>query len=463
VPPLAAGLPALAALCLLPGLLVVRAPWTAVPALSLSFWALSAWWLPHAGRGRLLSAVLLLSALLAALRLLPKHEVPPPPGWEPPPAPPPVPRPGLDPPPIVAGPSLLVIAAALALLAPAPLWHHAPGPRLAFQTTTARLLLWRDGVPVSGEPLLPLAPVGAHAPAVATLAADVSALGGLDPAPALVLVVAAAAALVLVGLFALQAAWIPPLPAALGAVVGLAAAPWPGALAPLGEAEALLALAFALPAAALLAGHASRSSSLAAGMLLAAAALAHPLVAAGAGLAAAGLALRRRPGSAGRLAGAIALALLLAAPGLWPLARALSADELFGVLQSVRPAELPAVAVGLLLAAVAAPGLARLAGPLPLARRLAAGALALVGAALLVVRLHGWIAAGQLPAATREALARVEAATGPLAVVCASEAARDWVPALAGRAAGEPGPWVPPPYAEEWSRRPIRPCSSLLD
>jgi hypothetical protein len=129
----------------------------------------------------------------------------------------------------------------------------------------------------------------------------------------------------------------------------------------------------------------------------------------------------------------------------------------------VRPAELPAAAVGLLLAAAAAPGLARLAGPLSPARRLAACALALVGSALLVVRLHGWIASGQLPAVTREALTRVGKETGSLAVVCAPEAARDWVPALAGRAAGEPGPWIPAVYAEEWSARPKRPCSTRLE
>jgi len=91
VSPLAAGLLALALLSLLPGTLVVRAPWTAVPALSLAFWALGAWWPPLAGRGRFLAAALLAFGLLALLRLLPKHEVPPPPGWRVPPAPPRVP------------------------------------------------------------------------------------------------------------------------------------------------------------------------------------------------------------------------------------------------------------------------------------------------------------------------------------------------------------------------------------
>ena len=459
--PLAAGLLALALLSLLPGTLVVRAPWTAVPALSLAFWALGAWWPPLAGRGRVLAAALLVFGLLALLRLLPQREVPPPPGWRPPPAPAPPARPGRPPPRATSGPSLLVAAIALALLAPLPLWHHAPGPRLAFQTTTARLLLWRDGIPATAEPLLPLAPVGAHAPALATLAADVSHLSGLEPAPSLLLVVVAAAGLLLVGLFALHATWAPPWVAALGAVAGLAAAPWPGALSVWGEGEGLLALAFALPAVALLVGHASRSSAAAAGMLLAAAALAQPLLAAGLLLAAA-IRLGRR-GSASRLVLAFGLALALAAPGLWPLARALSRLEVAILARAVQPGELLAFAVGLALAASLPVALVRLAESRSRAGRLATAGLAVVGAALLVARVHGWIASGQLPALTRVALARVAAGTRPLDAVCAPEGAREWVPALAGRAAGEPGPWIPTVYADEWAARTPRPCGARLE
>lgn len=434
-----------------------------MPALSLAFWALSAWWPPLAGRGRgrVLAAALLVFGLLALLRLLPKHEVPPPPGWRPPPAPPLSARPGLPPPCATSGPSLLVVAVALALLAPLPLWHHAPGPRLAFQTTTARLLLWRDAVPATAEPLLPLAPVGAHAPALATLAADVSHLSGLDPAPSLLLLVVAAAGLLLIGLFALHATWAPPRVAALGAVVGLAAAPWPGALSPWGEGEGLLALAFALPAVALLIGHASRSSAVAAGMLLAAAALVQPLLAAGMLLAVA-LRLRQR-GSAGRLVLAFALALALAAPGLWPLAQSLSPREVVVIARALRPGELLTLAVGLALAASFPLALVRLAELRSGAGRLATAGLAVVGAALLVGRVHGWIASGQLPALTRDALARAAAGTNPLDALCAPEGVREWVPALAGREAGEPGPWIPPVYAEEWAARPPRPCRARLE
>jgi hypothetical protein len=455
----------LAALALLPGLLVVRAPWTAAPALSLAFWALSAWWPPFAGlgRARFLSAALLASGLLSLLRLLPRHELPPPPGWTPPPAVPPSPRPGLPPPRLASGASLLVLAASLALLFPLPLWRHAPGPRLAFQTTTARLLLWRDAVPATAEPLLPLAPVGAHAPALATLAADASHLSGLDPGASVLLVAVAAIGLLLVGLFALHATWAPPRAAALGALVGLAAAPWPGTLAFWGDAEALLALGFALPATALLLGHASRSSAVAAGMLLAASALAQPVLGALV-LVACTIApnLAPREGRSRWLLSAI-LALLLAAPGLWPFARSLSLREAQAVLLSVRPSELLPFTLGSMFVAGAPLLFLRLADPRPRGGRLVTAALSVVGTLLLVARVHWWVASGQLPAPVRGALARVAAETDPLAVVCAPQASRDWVPALAGRAAGEPGPWIPPVYADEWLLRPRRPCDVRLD
>lgn len=465
MPSLAAGLLALVALLLLPGLLVVRAPWTAVPALSLAFWALSAWW-PLAGRGRFLLAAVPAFGLLSLLRLLPKHQVPPPQGWSPPPVPPPPAYPGLPPPRLASAPSLLVLAASIAVLAPAPLWHHAPGPRLAFQTTTARLLLWRDGVPSTAEPLLPLAPVGAHAPAIATLAADVSHVSGADPAASVLLVVVAAAGLLLLGLFALHATWAPPLVAALGALVGLAAAPWPGALSPWGEGEAILALGLALPAVALLVGHASGSSAVAAGMLLAASTLAHPLLAAVTAALAAGAVLARPSSGArrpGRLVLSAIVALVLAAPGLWPLARALSPAEAAAIALAVEPGELPAATLGLVLVAFAPLLFVRLPELRSRGRRLATAALAVVGTALLVARVHGWIASAQLPDPVRAALVRVSTETDPLETVCAPEGTRDWIPALAGREAGEPGPWVPEVYTEEWARRPRRRCGTRLE
>jgi hypothetical protein len=458
---------ALAALALLPGLLVVRAPWTVVPALSLGFWVLSAWWPPLSGlsRGRVVAALLSCFLLVALLRLLPKHEVEPPPGWTPPPAPP-TPRPAPAPPRLLGAPSLSILLVVLLLLAPLPLWHHAPGKHLAFQTTMARILVWRDGVPRSADPLLPLAPVGAHAPAIATLAADIARLSGADPGPSVLVVTVASAGLALVGLFGLLATWAEPRAAALGSLLALAVVPWPGFLVPLGAGEALLALVFLLPAAALLVGHESRSSALAAGLLLGAAALAQPVLAALATAGATAVALgsvptRSRRWRVRRVAEAVALGLVLAAPGLFPLARALSPREALAIGSSLRLGELPDFAIGLLGATLARLVAVRL---VPARSRRAGGLVAAacaVSAILLVVRVHGWVAAGQLDPHTRAALLQARSGS-PVAPLCAPPEVLDWVPALAGRPAGEPGPWIPPVYAEEWLLRPRRVCRDRL-
>jgi hypothetical protein len=450
------------ALVLLPGLVVVRAPWTAMAPLSLAFWALSAWWPPFAGagRGRLLVAALAAQAALAAFRLLPKHEVAPPPGWQPPPSVDAAPRPGLAPPPLATPASLVVLGVALALLAPLPQWPHAPGPQLAFQTTAARLVVWRDAVPRSFEPLVPLEPFGAHAPALATLAADVSLLTGVDAAAAVPALVAVAAALALIGLFALNATWAAPWAAAAGALIALALPPWPAILSIVGAGESLLALGFALPAAALLVGHASRASAVAAALLLAAAALAQPALAALAGTAVLARAFVRRERRASRrVALALVLALAFAAPGLAPLLRALSVREALAITSAGRVRELPAFLLGLALAVIVPRALARRSR----AARVASAAIVALAAPLLVVRVHAWFAAGVLPERTRAALARAAAVTPPLATLCAADGVRDFVPALAGRRAGEPGVWIPAVYAEEWTLRERVACDVQLD
>ncbi len=457
---------ALALLVLLPGALVVRAPWTVVPALSLAFWAVSIAWLPaQASRASFVAAALVVSGLLLLLRLLPKHEVPPPAGWEPPPLAPTPRRPGLAPPPLRSVPSLLTAAVSLAVLLPAPLWHNPPGPALAFQVTAARLLLWRDGMPLSAEPLLPLAPFGAHAPAAATLSADLSRLARVEPASAVVAVLLASASLTLVGLFALVAVRHSPTVAALAAVLALGAMPWPGWLEAWGAGAALLALALALPGLALLVGHASRSSGLAAGLLLAGSALAQPLLALAAFACGAGLVLRRPQGrraASGRLTLVLGTSLLLAAPGLRPLAAALSAKEAVSIAGSVTPREWLTCALALLLLLVAPDIARRLAeARRPLWRRLGLAA-GLASGALFAARVHGWIAAGELPAATRATLARAALAAGPLEAVCAGESLRDWLPALAGRAPGGDRPWIPGVYAEEWGERPARDCAVTI-
>ena len=360
-----------------------------------------------------------------------------------------------------------MLVAALGLLLPVPLWHNAPGERLAFQTTSARLLAWHDGIPANGEPLLPLEPMGAHAPALATLIADVSATTGFDPGCSAPWVVAGAAALALVGLYAVHATWALPAAAALGALVGLALPVWPEFLGMWGDAEALLALAFLLPAAALAAGHASRSSAAAAALLLGAGALAQPALAALTWLllvavAASAGAARRRLWLA-RAAWVLGLALLVAAPGLSPLVRTLSAREAGAVLASPRGGELLGFGFAVLCAALAplAFGQPGRIGRSP--GRAAHASVAIGASILLLLRLHGWLAAGQLSATTRAALTQASRRVAPLASVCAADGVRDFVPALAGRPAGEPGVWVPPAYSEEWARRERRPCQVELE
>jgi len=487
LPPEAAGLLALAALLLLPGLLVVRAPWTAVPALSLAFWALSWWWLPFAARSRVLAATLVVFVVLALLRLLPRHTVPPPPGHPGPPPEPPITGPTTaDVPRLRTVPSLVIVGLALALLVPLPFEHHAPGPEMAFHTTSARLVLWRDGPPATYQPLLPVGPFGAHSPALPTLAGDLARIAGLDPARAVLLMTLASHGLVVLGLYALlSAVRLRPSAAALGALVGLAATP-SGVLAMWGAGGPGLALGFGLSAAALLLGHTSRPSAVAAGMLLGAAALAQPLLAlaVGAGLATAVLAGVTRqvpwdPVTAGgdarslaraarlRLGLACAVALGLAGPGLLPLARALSVNEALGVLGSPRPHEIVDLLSGLVLVplvALLARGLAQ-GSRLP---RVVAVSLVAVAAVVVFVRTHGLLASGQLAPESRRALSRLARTPRPLEAVCAPESLVDWVPALAGRPAGgmggsAPRPWVPHALREERARSPVPPCSRKLD
>ena len=241
---------ALVALALLPGLLVVRAPWTAVPALSLAFWALAAWWPPLAGPGRSRVARGIAARLRSSwrsLRLLPKHEVPPPPGWAAPGRPAGAPAPG----PARARRSRACAVARSS--SPRRSRSSPPAPALAprararaSRSRRRRRACW-SGATASRRPRSrccrsrPSAPTR---PALATLAADVSHLSGLDPARPL---------LARRGRRRGPAARRPLRPprhvgaparrGARRARWALAAAPWPGFLSLWGEGEALLALA----------------------------------------------------------------------------------------------------------------------------------------------------------------------------------------------------------------------------
>ena len=277
-----------------------------------------------------LVAALGASLLLALLRLVPKHEVAAPARL----------RAAAraasarrgrarEPPPLAA--SAVARRARRGARAPRPASALAPRSRPAASRSrprASRLVVWRDGIPASFEPLLPLEPVGAHAPALATLAADVSLLTGVDPGQRRARRSSPAAA----G----SCSWVssrstppgrPPEAAALGALVALAASPWPGFLSLWGEGEALLALV--LPAARRGAPSRSRVALLGRGRS-AAARGGCPRPAAPRGPRARARVGRRRSAAAARRAarpggsrGAACLALILAAPGLLPLARAL--------------------------------------------------------------------------------------------------------------------------------------------
>jgi hypothetical protein len=358
---------------------------------------------------------------------------------------------------------------------------------MAFHTTSARLALWRDALPGTYEPLLPLGPFGAHAPAVPTLAADVSLLTGLDPGRSVVAVAQLSAGLLLLAFFAVLGTRLPVASAALAALLGLAAAPWPRFLALWGEGGPVLALALGLAAAALLIGHSSRPSAVAAGMLLGSAVLAQPLTALAVALALAVLLGTTAPGTTrpdredasstqvgpvptrgrhDRLLIALGVAVVLAAPALVRLGHALSAREAAAVLRSPRGEEIVQFGTGLVLLALAVLLAHWLGRPRPRLGVLAAALLA-VSAAVVLVSVHAAPAPGQLAARHLRSLARLAEEPRPLQAVCAPEMLVDWVPALAGRPAGasrtdRARPWVPPVFRDESRRASSPPCDQTI-
>lgn len=422
------GLAAFVVLLLLPGLLVVRAPWPAVPFLSLAFWALSWGWLFGASREPFLRGALLAFFLLAALRFFKPLD------WR---------WPG--------GPTVLALVAACLPLLAYFLWPVCPGAEMSFHSLGARLLVWRDGLPATYEPLAALRPFGGHAPALPALAADVSLLSGLPAAKAVLLVHQAAFGLLLIGLYALLLRRLAAPEAALAAVLTAAVARVPTAFAAFGDGGPLLALAFIAAAAAYLGPSGQRSSAVAAGTFLGAAALAQPALALVGALA---LGLRLRPWKDAlariRLGLAIGVALVLAAPLLWRLAQALSSSELSTALGT-------AASTGLAMAAVAAAAAAVI--PLLVRRcwppRRALRALGL--AALMAVAVwsagqewHGRATAVQPGKLEYAAIGRLAARTRPLDTICIEPTdggAGLWIPALAGRAVSRP--WVPLVYQDE--------------
>jgi hypothetical protein len=457
VSPDLAGLAALLALLLLPGLLIVRSPWVYVPFLSVAFWLLTWWWLPLLGKGRLgfLQVTLALFAALAGLRLF-KPIVLKRPAW----------------------PSLLVLGAALARLLPFRLWPVAPGTEV--HSLTAQLLVWRDGLPLSYEPILPFRLTSADVSGLAALAADVSLLSGLSAARSVLLVAAASCGLLQVGLFAFLARAFPRKIAALGAVVCVG-------LLPEGLPLDALPLALLLSAFSLWVGGEGRARAVAAGAFLGAAFVGGPsLVVAGSLFLPLLLGVFRSRG-APRL-WVLALALSLAAPSLARLGRifpdATVAHRSFllvlglglaGVLVGrTRRAALLGAAVtalgtgavvlwggigGSLLVVALSTGIASLVEALWMRERAVSRAAVL---ALLALAAEGTsrssLEAASAIAVTRDdldAAAWIQAHTTFLEVICTQDRAGLWIPALAGRAI-EP-PLVP--RLHEGEPRPEQRCA----
>ena len=504
----ARGLLALAALLLLPGLVIVRAPWTAVPFLSVSFWTVSWWWgLPRLAflRGSLIAFGLL--ALLRALQPLPPLR----PRW----------------------PTLLVAAAAAARMLPYAAWPVAPGADMSLHSLSALLLVWHDGIPRTYEPLLPIHTFGAYTPGLHGLAADVALLSGLHAYRAAFLVSAAAHGLLMVAVYALLSRFFDRPVAALSAVLGLGMARLPQSFFGWGANPSVLALALVTAAAALLARGTNRSPAVAAGLFLGAAVVTHTMIAACAVAAAplavgliAWTAVPERVRVRDRLVVAGVVALLAAAPFLAQLDFTLSSGErawladhlrvryaqdwqdryarayplavLRYVVGSLNDAFLAASLVGLWLArrararglpavAMAALLLAGLAatarwgglGPLVvfperplavLAVLLCAGLaflvrellrvprplhrialIVLVGVATERAHRYYWSGAANVMVGRDdlEAMAWIAAHTGPLDVVCNDYGSAGlWVPAIAGRAIG--APHLPPFYFDEF-------------
>jgi hypothetical protein len=276
---------ALLALLLFPGLLVVRAPWTAVPFLSLTFWIASWWWLPSMGRTRLLGAFLLAFGLAALLRLARLDASRP--SW----------------------PALLALVAALLRAG----FGLAAGPGLALDPTAAQLMVWHDGLPATYVPLREAGSFGAHPHGLDAVAADVALLAGLPVSRALALAAAAARGLWTIGLYMFLGRLLTLGAAGIGtlgtsAVVSLLEVVDRG-----GDASSFLAIGFALAAAGLLAKGRSRAAAVAAGAFAGAAAMTGPAMAAALlTLAVVGAAASRR----GRFLLAAASALVTAAPFL---------------------------------------------------------------------------------------------------------------------------------------------------
>ena len=412
-------LAALAALLLLPGVLAVRASWTAVPFLSAAFWILSCVWLPDpsAGRTRFIVFVVALAALLITLRWVRERPRPP-----------------------VSAAVLAVAAAALLRLAPLAWWDVAPGAEMGLHSLETRLFVWRDGLPRTYEPVLPIHDFGAHPPGLHALAGHVALLSGADPVRATLLVALAAHGLLTLALFALLRPSVEAAIAAPASILAASLVPIPQGFVASGENGAVWGMALAIAAAAIQRTHRSAVSAVAAGLVAGAAALCDPPMVALALLSGGGA------GGARRWAWMAGTAALTAAPFLvrhraW----------------TIEPWTWLGLVVVLGVATVLAFALPRVPAGV---RPAVVGVLATLA---LAVSLRTYFFARVVlvaDAADLAAMRWIAESTRVTDVVCADagSAAARWIPALTGR--GTDNPEVPAAYREEGRRRASsRPCT----
>ena len=403
LPPDARAAVAAAALVALPGVLVVRAPWRAMPLVSLAFWVTSWTWFLGASRLRFLHVVLMMLAALSVFRLV---------------RPGPFPRRGWAP--------VLIAVAAIVLAAPQPRRTVPSGTDAPIDALAAELLAWHDGWPASFEPLSPRQPFAASG--LAAVSADVILLSRAPAHRALLAVRVLADVALLLALWSLARIRVPPARAALVAAAALLPT------AAVAEGSGVLAAAFAVEAAALWHDHRGHASAFTAGVCTAAGLATDSATALGA-LILALLLTRPEPGptmdrtpapsASGRLRTAVWTAAVLALPLLW------------------RPPRLD-VPDAAALAAVAFTGL------LGLAARRSAGAWRVVSPVLGVLAVAGPFLGGRAAdVVTRDeaaAMAWIRDHALPLDLVCAPDVpAARWIPALAARA-------TPVPLRPGWPR-----------
>jgi hypothetical protein len=414
---------ALAALLTIPGLAAARAPWGAVAPLSASFWIVTWWWAPAVGRTRsgFLLAALLFLGTLVALRLLKPWGVSRP-GWG----------------------TMFVLTLSLLRLAPAAFWETGPGPALALHSTQATLLTWRDGLPATSEPLIPLSAFGAAQPGLASLAADLALLAHVPPSQAAWLVSLAGGGLLQLAVFLFLRSLVPGRAAAWISVAALALTGYVEAFLATGDGGVLLATALALHAVDWLWRGKTPASVLGSGLALGATLMTDSRLALAA-LVVTGCApfwgswLRER--GLRRGAQTWCVALLFAAPFLWrtrlaglhprlleaaPGAPALTLAPLLGV----------ALAVGVTAVLVL---VWRRGSAAPQRWLLVLGACLAAAAALNTIRGYR-LAREQIVVndEARSALRWLAASTSAVDVVCCEGVVCPWIPALAGRAVEPP-------------------------